>query len=83
MKESTLVRIGAVLVFSAFLFWTLPWLSPTRGVERAFQALIEGIEGNELEDVAAVVDPEYGDEWGLDKPTIVSHSGGTASVSAL
>lgn len=64
--------IGAAVVVALFaLTIGVPWLSPSRGVERAWHGLLDDIEGNDIEDVAAVIDAEYADAWGLKREEVV------------
>jgi len=62
---------GVVIVLFALTIG-LPWLSPSRGVERAWHGLLDDIEGNDIEDVAAAIDSGYADAWGLKREEVVN-----------
>jgi hypothetical protein len=70
LKRSHVVAAGVVAVLFALTIG-LPWLGPARGVDRAWHALLDDIEGNEIEDVAAVIDADYADAWGLKREDVV------------
>ena len=70
VKREYLIGAGVVAVLFALTIG-VPWLSPTRGVERAWHTLIDGVEGNDWEDVAAVIDAEYADAWGLERAEVL------------
>jgi len=63
--------LGSVL-FGIALFAGLPWLSPTRGVERAWQGSLRALEKNNLEAFDAYLDVTYKDGFGLDRAGAVS-----------
>lgn len=69
-KTRLLIAASAVLLL--VLLFGLPWLSPARGVERAWARLIDGIEDNDFGDVAAVLHDDYKDGWGLAKAEVLS-----------
>lgn len=70
LKREYLIGAGVVAVLFALTIG-LPWLSAERGVERAWHGLLDDIEGNDIEDVAAVIDAEYADAWGLKREEVV------------
>ena len=64
--------VAAVVVVVLFALTVgVPWLSPARGVDRAWHGLLDDIEGNDIEDVAAVIDAEYADAWALNREEVV------------
>ena len=59
-----------VVVVVALLFGATvggSWLSPKRGVDRAWTKLLDAIETNDMEDFAALLDDGYRDRAGLGK----------------
>jgi hypothetical protein len=70
LKRSHLVGAGVVVLLFALTIG-LPWLSPARGVDRAWHTLLDDIEGNEIEDVAAAIDADYADAWGMKREDVV------------
>jgi hypothetical protein len=70
VKKSQMIGAAVVVMLFALTIG-LPWLSPARGVDRAWHGLLDDIEGNDIEDVAAVIDAEYADAWGLKREEVV------------
>lgn len=69
-KRSHLVAAAVITLLFALTIG-VPWLSPARGVERAWHGLLDDIEGNDIEEVAAVIDAEYADAWGLGREDVL------------
>ena len=70
VQRSHLIAAAVVALLFA-LTVGVPWLSPARGVDRAWHGFLDDIEGNDIEDVAAVIDAEYADAWGLNREEVV------------
>lgn len=70
LKRSHLVAAAVIGLLFALTIG-MPWLSPTRGVERAWHTLLDGIEGKDWDEVAAVIDAEYADGWGLKRAEVL------------
>ena len=70
VKREYLIGVGVVAVLFALTIG-VPWLSAERGVDRAWHGLLDDIEGNDIENVAAVIDAEYADAWGLKREEVV------------
>ncbi len=64
-RRVLLLVAGALLVVA--LLVGLPWLSPARGVERAWKQLVESIEQNDREALAAALGSDYHDGFGLER----------------
>jgi hypothetical protein len=50
----------------------LPWLSPTKGVERAWKHALTALEDNDLETFRSYLDTDYHDGFGLDREGAVA-----------
>jgi len=70
-SRRAVLMIGTVLLGIA-LIAGLPWLSPTRGVERAWQGTLSALADNDLEKFASYLDTNYHDGFGLDKSGAVA-----------
>jgi hypothetical protein len=64
-RRLTLIA-GTVLLVTG-LFIGLPWLSATRGVERAWDGAIEALADNDIEAFKDYLDVNYHDGFGLDR----------------
>ena len=64
-RRLLLVAAGALLVVALVL--GIPWLSPTRGVERAWKNVIGAIEQNDRDTLALYLGTDYKDGFGLDR----------------
>jgi hypothetical protein len=64
-RRSILIGLGIVLALAAFL--GLPWLSPERGVQRTWSAVLTAIEDNDRPALAALLGPDYRDGFDLDR----------------
>ena len=64
-RRVSLVALAALLVVALLL--GLPWLSPARGVERAWKGVVSAIEDNDREALAAYLSDNYKDGFGLDR----------------
>ena len=64
-RRIVLVALAALLLLALVL--GIPWLSPARGVERAWKNVISAIEENEKETLAAYLSENYKDGFGLDR----------------
>lgn len=62
-RQLVLTVLGVALV--AALLLGLPWLSPARGVERAWAGVVKAIEKNDRERLAAYLSENYSDGFGL------------------
>lgn len=62
-RRVLLVSFGALLVLALLL--GLPWLSPTRGVQRAWKNVAAAIEENDREALAAYLADNYHDGFGF------------------
>jgi hypothetical protein len=62
--------LGVVLVGAILL--ALPWLSPARGVERAWSGVVRAIERNDRERLTAYLTDNYKDGFGLDREQAVN-----------
>lgn len=64
-RKTLLLAAGALLILALLL--GLPWLSPSRGVERAWKHLVEAIEQNDREALSGALGADYRDGFGLDR----------------
>lgn len=64
-RRVILIALGALLLVALLL--VLPWLSPTRGVERAWKGVVAAIEKNDREALGAYLSENYQDGFGLDR----------------
>lgn len=64
-RRSVLIGLGIVLALAAFL--GLPWLSPERGVQRTWSAVLTAIEDNDRTALATLLGPDYHDGFDLDR----------------
>ena len=64
-RRILLIAAGALLLVALML--GLPWLSPSRGVERAWGNVISAIESNDKEALSAYLADNYKDGFGLDR----------------
>jgi hypothetical protein len=64
-RRFLLIALGLLAALALLL--GLPWLSPTRGVERAWKNVISAIEENDRETLAAHLADNYQDGFGLDR----------------
>ncbi len=64
-RRVLLVVLGALLALGLLL--GLPWLSPARGVERAWRGVVSAIEENDREELASYLSENYKDGFGLDR----------------
>lgn len=60
------LTLGA-LALGLVLWIALPFFSPTRGVERAWDDLLEAIEDNDAEELGRLLGQDYSDGFGLDR----------------
>jgi hypothetical protein len=68
-RPVVLTLLGVLLVVA--LIVGLPWLSPARGVERAWKGVITAIEKNDRERLAAYLADDYKDAFGLGREEAV------------
>lgn len=64
-RRVLLVALGLLLILALVL--GLPWLSPQRGVERAWRNFITAIEDNDAETLGAYLADNYKDGFGHDR----------------
>lgn len=64
-RRVLLVALAAILALGLLL--GLPWLSPSRGVERAWKGVVSAMEDNDRERLAAYLADNYKDGFGLDR----------------
>jgi hypothetical protein len=64
-RRVLLVVAGALLLVAVLL--GVPWLSPTRGVERTWKNVISAVERNDREALAAYLSENYKDGFDLDR----------------
>lgn len=71
MKKPLKMALGLAAVI-VLLMVGLPWLSPGKGVERAYEKLISGVMENDFEDVTLVIDADYRDAWDLNRAEAIT-----------
>ncbi|RRJ94288.1 hypothetical protein Ga0100231_007865 [Opitutaceae bacterium TAV4] len=71
MTKSRLLGTVVFILVLLAIFLALPWLSPVRGVERAWGKLIDGVADNDFKDVTSVVALDYKDGWGLTRDEVI------------
>jgi hypothetical protein len=64
-RRVLLVALGALLLLALLL--GLPWLSPERGVRRAWDKVVSAIEQNDRAELAVYLGEDYKDGFGLDR----------------
>lgn len=64
-RRAVLIALGLLAVLALVL--GLPWLSPSRGVERAWRGVVSAIEDKDQEALAAYLSDNYRDGFGLDR----------------
>lgn len=64
-RRILLVAAGVFLLVALLL--GIPWLSPARGVERAWKNLVSAIEDNDQAELGAYLKEDYKDGFGLDR----------------
>lgn len=64
-RRVLLLAPGVALIVALIL--GIPWLSPARGVERAWKNLVTAIEDNDRQELAAYLGQDYKDGFGLDR----------------
>lgn len=64
-RRILLVAVGALLLVALLL--GIPWLSPTRGAERAWKNLVTAIQDNDQAELATYLGNDYKDGFGLDR----------------
>lgn len=72
MTKSRILGTLAFIIILLAIVLGLPWLSPVRGVERAWGTLIDGVAENDFKDVTSVVAPDYKDGWGLTRDEVIT-----------
>lgn len=72
LPSRRLLLIFGSLLLGVALAAGLPWLSPTRGVERAWQGTLRSLEKNDFEAFSAYLDSNYRDGFGLDREGVVT-----------
>ncbi|MEY4489978.1 MAG: hypothetical protein RIQ79_2486 [Verrucomicrobiota bacterium] len=70
-SRRAVLMIGTVLLGIALIVG-LPWLSPTRGAERAWQGTLSALADNDLEKFGSYLDSNYHDGFGLDRAGAVA-----------
>lgn len=70
-KSRAFGTIALIFVLLALVLG-LPWLSPVRGVERAWGKLVDGVAENDFKDVTSVVALDYKDGWGLNRDEVIT-----------
>jgi hypothetical protein len=61
------VLIAAGLLLLVVILVGAPWLSPERGVRRAWDGVVSAIEDNDMEELGAYLGTDYKDGFGLDR----------------
>lgn len=64
-RRVLLIAAGGLLL--AALLLGIPWMSPARGVERAWKNLVAAIEDNDQAELASYLGQDYKDGFGLDR----------------
>lgn len=65
-SRRTVLIAGGLLLIVALLVG-VPWLSPTRGVQRAWDGVVAAIEDNDMEALGAYLGNDYKDGFDLDR----------------
>lgn len=78
--QITLPSRGALLIGGGFLLalglWLgLPFLSPSRGVERAWDQVLEAISENDPEELGRLLGADYSDGFGFDRAEAIRVAG--------
>lgn len=64
-RRVLLIALGLLAILA--LVFGLPWLSPARGVERAWKNVVQAIEDNDQETLAAYLSENYRDGFDLNR----------------
>ena len=64
-RRGVLIALAAIFALAALL--GLPWLSPERGVQRTWSAVLTAIEDNDRTALASLLGPDYRDGFDLDR----------------
>ncbi len=67
LPSRRVVLIAGTVLLAITIAVGAPWLSPTRGVERAWAGSLAALADNKLDDFATYLDPNYHDGFGLDR----------------
>jgi hypothetical protein len=72
LPSRRVVLIVGTVLLGISLALGIPWLSPTRGVERVWAGTLASLADNKLDDFEAYLDPNYRDGFGLDRAGVVA-----------
>lgn len=70
-----IVLVVAALVVALIVFLSLPWFSPSRGVDRAWRGVISAIEDNDMTRLGELMGEDYHDGFGLDRAAALKLAG--------
>ena len=64
-RRALLIALASLLLVALLI--GIPWLSPARGVERAWKNVVSAIEENDQDSLASYLGQDYKDGFGLDR----------------